>query len=473
MADFIPYYTQDGSVGLYSNEFNDIYHSVFGAYSEAYEKFILPAKFNEFFNNNKNIKILDICYGIGYNTKSFLNYFFEKILAKNKKSIFSKNAYIDKIDTNNISDTHYYNDTIDTNNILDDKDSNYSNKSNFKNKFSPEILATKLKNTIFSTVINKNRKLELENNQKQKYNIQIDAFDINETLMKLSPLINTQKKGAKIKLTKIKSVDKYLKKCEPTINSKYEYHNEINYIILMNLLDKYASEYLDNSLRKLLKDKKYKQFFRQDLSPFIQFYISNKGNYTPKVNKCTFLHNIYYRYISTCYKNTLEALKLATFKINFFSEDARHISRNEFYGYDYIFLDAFTPAKAPSLWSYDFFNVLFNKLNEDGMIITYSNSASIRNAFLKNKFYVGKIYNKSENKFTGTIATKNPKLIEYPLDNYDMGLINSKAGIVFKDTNLNLSNEKIISNRELEMKNSNLISSSKFIKQYKEKNNEI
>ena len=31
MADFIPYYTQDGSVGLYSNEFNDIYHSVFGA----------------------------------------------------------------------------------------------------------------------------------------------------------------------------------------------------------------------------------------------------------------------------------------------------------------------------------------------------------------------------------------------------------------------------------------------------------
>ena len=42
-----------------------------------------------------------------------------------------------------------------------------------------------------------------------------------------------------------------------------------------------------------------------------------------------------------------------------------------------------------------------------------------------------------------------------------------------KIDNLNLSNEKIISNRELEIKNCNLISSSKFIKQYKEKNNEI
>ena len=40
MSEFQPYYTNDGSVGLYSENYNDIYHSVSGALTEAYEKFI-------------------------------------------------------------------------------------------------------------------------------------------------------------------------------------------------------------------------------------------------------------------------------------------------------------------------------------------------------------------------------------------------------------------------------------------------
>ena len=79
MYELYPYFTNDGSVGLFSPDADDIYHSTYGALSEAYEKFILPAKFDEYFKNNNEIKILDICFGIGYNTKSFLNYFFEKI----------------------------------------------------------------------------------------------------------------------------------------------------------------------------------------------------------------------------------------------------------------------------------------------------------------------------------------------------------------------------------------------------------
>ena len=43
MKDIHPYITNDGSVGLYSPEFDDIYHSTFGAYAEACEKFIIPA----------------------------------------------------------------------------------------------------------------------------------------------------------------------------------------------------------------------------------------------------------------------------------------------------------------------------------------------------------------------------------------------------------------------------------------------
>ena len=40
MVEFQAKFTDDGSVGLYSDEVNDIYHSQFGALSEAYEKFI-------------------------------------------------------------------------------------------------------------------------------------------------------------------------------------------------------------------------------------------------------------------------------------------------------------------------------------------------------------------------------------------------------------------------------------------------
>ena len=67
MVEFQAKFTDDGSVGLYSDEVNDIYHSQFGALSEAYEKFILPAKIDEFIKNNNKIKVLDICFGIGYN----------------------------------------------------------------------------------------------------------------------------------------------------------------------------------------------------------------------------------------------------------------------------------------------------------------------------------------------------------------------------------------------------------------------
>ena len=77
MQEFYPYFTNDGSPGLYSPKVDDIYHSTHGALTEAYEKFILPANLIEYFEKNNNVKVLDICYGIGYNTKSFLNFYFE------------------------------------------------------------------------------------------------------------------------------------------------------------------------------------------------------------------------------------------------------------------------------------------------------------------------------------------------------------------------------------------------------------
>ena len=102
MYDFHPYFTNDGSVGLYSPDFDDIYHSSTGALTEAYEKFIMPINMDELLKKD-SIKVLDICYGIGYNSKSFLNFIFEKkFLKKNKKILSRTNNSIAPIYTNKI-----------------------------------------------------------------------------------------------------------------------------------------------------------------------------------------------------------------------------------------------------------------------------------------------------------------------------------------------------------------------------------
>ena len=71
MQNIEVFITQDGSIGLYDKSLDEIFHSKFGAKTEAYEKFIEPC----LMYRNKPIRILDICYGIGYNTKCALEYF--------------------------------------------------------------------------------------------------------------------------------------------------------------------------------------------------------------------------------------------------------------------------------------------------------------------------------------------------------------------------------------------------------------
>ena len=44
MTDFHPYFTHDGSVPLYTSQFNDIYNSATCALTEAYEKFIYTSE---------------------------------------------------------------------------------------------------------------------------------------------------------------------------------------------------------------------------------------------------------------------------------------------------------------------------------------------------------------------------------------------------------------------------------------------
>ena len=180
-----------------------------------------------------------------------------------------------------------------------------------------------------------------------------------------------------------------------------------------------------------------------------------------------FLHNIYYRYLSFRYKKYLDIIENANVNIKYHPNDARKIVLSSNKKYDIVFLDGFTPSKCPSLWTYDFLNCLYSKLSDNGIVITYTSSAAVRNAFIKSNFFVGKIFNVNENKFMGTVAAKNKKSIIYELSKFDLDLINTTAGIVYRDSSLTSSNSEIISARNADIKNSNLLSSTKYLKEHK------
>ena len=81
-------------------------------------------------------------------------------------------------------------------------------------------------------------------------------------------------------------------------------------------------------------------------------------------------------------------------------------------------------------------------------------------------FCIGYNYNKRFDKFDGTIVAKNQSLIKYPLSEFDLGLLNTRAGIFYRDENLTSQNEAIINARETEVQNSNKKSATQYIKHF-------
>lgn len=450
MRDYEPYYTEDGSIGLYSFAEKDVYHSKFGALTEAWEKFILPSGIDK--NFNSEIKVLDVCYGIGYNTKALMSFFI------NKNKIYKKNI-LQKIFLKFI-------------NIV----SKYTNKNNIK------------KHKVLSSHI---ESLDKHNNQTLK----IDCLEINKEIVELSPLFRTIKTPEEVYTDFVPQIldcfdtyyklkdfftdfmSKFLPKNKKEINElldikfrnmhiekEYKVNPFVNYIILNTLAEKFGVDYPDENLKKILTDKENKKFFDKSLIKYAQF--NQKWGYNKSYTSflSTFLHNIYYDHLSKRNKKmdfkTIESLVTLNFWIN----DARKtiLELNE--QYDYIFLDAFTYTKAPQLWSMEFVAELYNKLAPDGVLMTYSNSVQVRNTLLENNFYVGKIYNEKSKKFIGTIASKNKNKIKYPLNNYELGLCLTKAGIPYHDPNLSFDSKDILELREYEYRHSTLMSSSKYIK---------
>ena len=71
MSDLKEVLTKDGSVTLRSLIFQENFHSLEGALKETEIKFINPSDLIRF--NDKSLNVLDICFGLGYNSASLFN----------------------------------------------------------------------------------------------------------------------------------------------------------------------------------------------------------------------------------------------------------------------------------------------------------------------------------------------------------------------------------------------------------------
>lgn len=443
MYKLYPYFTNDGSVGLFSPTDNDIYHSTYGALTEAYEKFVLPADIETYLSNKSEIKVLDICYGIGYNSKSFINYIFN--LKNFSKNCSQGDMCIDTIDKDNIF-KDYCIEKIDNDNI---------------SECDNEICVDKIHND------NAFQKFLHESHKKNDFKIYIRAIDTDTILAFLSPFIICDKKNLPKDYKLPFNNEKISKMLHKSPKSKIKFSKEINVIFLLKILENHPEIYENKDLASILTSKEYRQFFEPFILHLFELYRLERGINTPKSRVTAFLHNIYYNYLSKRYKTALKSPIFNKFIFDLKINDARKEIITDANKYDLIFLDAFTPAKCPILWSVDFFKLLFEHLDDDGRILTYSNSATIRNAFINAGFYIGKIYNNTSDKFMGTIATKNKSLIKNDLSEYDLGLLKTKAGVFYRDKNLNGLNDEILATHKREVEVSDLESSSHYIKRMK------
>lgn len=60
--------TQDGSSTFWNPAYQESYHSSIGAYTEALHKHVLATQIDKLAQTNNELKILDLCFGLGYNS---------------------------------------------------------------------------------------------------------------------------------------------------------------------------------------------------------------------------------------------------------------------------------------------------------------------------------------------------------------------------------------------------------------------
>lgn len=343
MYELYPYFTNDSSVGLFSRQDDDIYHSTYGALSESWQKFIIPSGLQRYMQEHESVKILDICYGIGYNTKTSLQVFIENFFnqinnsklnfknnsEKNQKNINSVASNIATIDTDNIipkridnskgKNHHAFShlvpiniEEIDTNNIQveNEKILNENYYENSYSEFSSEnqhdnVNIESESNFGYNSIYNTNFYYAAKAKNMSCNNILIDAVDLDKTLFYLSPFIADASKFnflfknnyeiSHLNKNKYNQIQN-LKRFRSFIKKEFILKKEVSIILFKKLLDSNQDFFNDAILQTILNHKKYQPFLSRFMINFANFYLNLGYNYNKNQKKSGFLHNIYSLY---------------------------------------------------------------------------------------------------------------------------------------------------------------------------------
>ncbi|HID47256.1 MAG TPA: hypothetical protein EYP47_00910 [Methanococcaceae archaeon] len=138
--------------------------------------------------------------------------------------------------------------------------------------------------------------------------------------------------------------------------------------------------------------------------------------------------------------------------INVYLGDGRDVIKRLEGGYNIVFHDAFSPQRDAVLYTLDFLREVYKKMDDNGVLISYSSSIPFRGALVEAGFVL------SEGESVGrrrgiTIAYKNlspeRKIRRIPLtDERLIGI--STVGVPYRDPNLNLTHREIVENRDVE-----------------------
>lgn len=164
---------------------------------------------------------------------------------------------------------------------------------------------------------------------------------------------------------------------------------------------------------------------------------------------------------------TEKKVDLPLIKMRLLIGDARKTLPNlilENFQADAIFLDPFSPPKCPQLWTVEFLTLVAKCLNEDGIIATYSCSASVRKALQLAGLNIGGNYCIGR-RSPGTLATKRPQPLE-PLSKMELEHLQTRASIPLRDPDLQDTAEAIKIRREEEQQNSTLEPTSQWKKRW-------
>ena len=219
-------------------------------------------------------------------------------------------------------------------------------------------------------------------------------------------------------------------------------------------------------LNELIKQKSLLNWYALEIDKKpLEYALRNKSfqkSWNPQVKKI----------FKSLYKN--DYFEDQFFKCRIFWGDAREKiniipAANKF---DLIYLDGFSPQKCPQVWTIEFLSKVCQKLNPQGYLITYSSSAAVRNT-LRNlglEIFTTKPRNNGNTFWSqGTVAIakfdKNkfkPNLNFKKLSVMEEEHLLTKAGIPYRDQNLNSSKDDIINQRLEEQLLSNLVPTKKW-----------